>query len=871
MKKVIVLLVALVGINSAMAQWTYDNLSTPRDYMGAVVLGSKAYFAGGSNDSGLLSSVEIYNAQTGDWNTSFNLSVARECPFAVSCGSKVIFAGGVDFYISGDVFSTVDIYDTVDQSWTVEQLTVPRLQAAVVSHGSKVLFAGGANLQQGVVYDIVDIYDIETGEWSTASLSEPRVVWWATVGDLAIFAGGYDLLNSSKRVDIYNFTTDTWSIDSLSVPRAFIGMTTIGNKVLIAGGMTSGNNASNIVDIYDASTGNWSTANLFQARAFCDNQNAVTASGKAYFVGGGKINLNGAYWTTAYNVIDIYDEVDNSWSVDYMPIAPRIHHAVVATGNKVIIAGGYIMTPPYGCDSTVVIYTCPSSSCLPEGITFTTQEQIDNFQTNYPGCTEIEGDVTISGYNIANLNGLNVLTSIGGTLTIGVNGWMNNNLTSLTGLENLNFIGEDLLIGGTGLGLPGNPNLTSLTGLENLTSIGGILRIIQNPALTTLNGLEGLTSIGGNIFISYNGNLTNCAAQGICDYLTSPNGIVDIYNNGPGCISQTEVASGCGGSIPCLPYGNYYFLTQTDIENFQINFPGCAHLEGNFKITGNSISNLTGLNQVFSIGGNAEIESCGNLTNLSGLNNLSNVEGNLDLLYNESLINLSGLEYLNSIGGSFGLHENNQLLSLSGLENLDSIGGWLGIGTIYSVGDPPPPGGNPLLENLNSLASLTYVGGGIDIGQNNSLSSLAGLDNIDANSITDLLIESNSSLSTCEVKSVCDYLAAPNGTIEIHLNAPGCNSQEEVEAACLTAVEEIKTGNGITIIPNPSNDKITISQPLLTGIAQLSIFNVSGEKVIERQLTNNETQINISALPRGVYFVRLQNEKMVEVGKMVKK
>jgi hypothetical protein len=38
-----------------------------------------------------------------------------------------------------------------------------------------------------------------------------------------------------------------------------------------------------------------------------------------------------------------------------------------------------------------------SQGCLPEGITFTTQEQIDNFQANYPGCTEIEGDVNING------------------------------------------------------------------------------------------------------------------------------------------------------------------------------------------------------------------------------------------------------------------------------------------------------------------------------------------------------------------------------------------------------------------------------------------------------------------------------------------
>ena len=60
-----------------------------------------------------------------------------------------------------------------------------------------------------------------------------------------------------------------------------------------------------------------------------------------------------------------------------------------------------------------------SQPCLPEGITFHSQEEIDNFQTNYPNCTEIEGDVTISGDDIDNLNGLDILTAIGGSLVIG--------------------------------------------------------------------------------------------------------------------------------------------------------------------------------------------------------------------------------------------------------------------------------------------------------------------------------------------------------------------------------------------------------------------------------------------------------------------
>ena len=41
--------------------------------------------------------------------------------------------------------------------------------------------------------------------------------------------------------------------------------------------------------------------------------------------------------------------------------------------------------------------TGSSQSCLPDGITFTRQSEIDNFHINFPNCTQIEGDVTIIG------------------------------------------------------------------------------------------------------------------------------------------------------------------------------------------------------------------------------------------------------------------------------------------------------------------------------------------------------------------------------------------------------------------------------------------------------------------------------------------
>ena len=55
-----------------------------------------------------------------------------------------------------------------------------------------------------------------------------------------------------------------------------------------------------------------------------------------------------------------------------------------------------------------------------------------------------DGVAAATTIDITNLNGLNVLTSIGGDLEIS----LNNALTSLTGLENLTTVGGDLRIGG---------------------------------------------------------------------------------------------------------------------------------------------------------------------------------------------------------------------------------------------------------------------------------------------------------------------------------------------------------------------------------------------------------------------------------------
>jgi hypothetical protein len=142
-----------------------------------------------------------------------------------------------------------------------------------------------------------------------------------------------------------------------------------------------------------------------------------------------------------------------------------------------------------------------SQSCLPDGIIFSSQAEIDNFQVSFPGCSEIEGNVAIVGNDITNLNGLGVITHIGGYLQIGAT----DELISLRGLDSLISIGSELYI-------TCNDALTSLTGLEGLTSIGSDLSIICNYALTSLTGLDNLNAASiSNLAIYSDTSLSDCA------------------------------------------------------------------------------------------------------------------------------------------------------------------------------------------------------------------------------------------------------------------------------------------------------------------------------------------------------------------------
>lgn len=158
----------------------------------------------------------------------------------------------------------------------------------------------------------------------------------------------------------------------------------------------------------------------------------------------------------------------------------------------------------------------------------------------------------------------------------------------------------------------------------------------------------------------------------------------------------------------------------------------------------------------------------------------------------------------------------------------------------------------------------------------NKLTSINGIENIDTSSLDDLFIYNNNSLSSCAVQSICNFLASPNGTIEIRDNASGCNSPEEVEYACLVDVENYPKQNHVSIYPNPLTEKLIVefdAPPKEVG--SIVLINSYGA-IIKTHKVNTEfsegrkLSFNVKDLPSGIYFLRLQIGNKVLARRVVK-
>lgn len=518
-----------------------------------------------------------------------------------------------------------------------------------------------------------------------------------------------------------------------------------------------------------------------------------------------------------------------------------------------------------------------NAQCPQGNVTFQSQQEVEAFAAQYPNCTSISGDLILTS-NVTSLSPLQNIIAIDEDLDI-----KGTSLTTLDGLQSLNNIGGSLIVANTS-------GITSFSGLSSLTSIGENLNVQSNGQLTSFSGLSTLTNVTGNLTINSNPNLTDisglknlepnkitnlsingntklavCNSAFVCNYLQGT-GVRGISNNATGCENPNTVIASCNPACE-LPadvtssniISNKAKISWTstgsafDLEWGEVGFPqGTGTVQNGVSATNYTITGLTeSTSYDVYVRQNCTADQRDWVKHT--FSTISVCPTGDILLSSQEEVDDFGAKYPNCTQTEGSLILLNDITDLSPLSKLQSIGTHLGI---YET----------QLTNLNGLSSLTSINGGIEIGSNFELEDISGLKNINSG-IINLSILANLKLSVCNIASICNYLQT-SGYRVIEENAIGCEDENAVKSACTATLSTSDINKkGVMVYPNPFTDVINLSD--INSIESIAVNDISGKLIKTIKPTR---EVNFTDKAAGIYIINIKfKDGIVKSFKVIKK
>jgi len=94
---------------------------------------------------------------------------------------------------------------------------------------------------------------------------------------------------------------------------------------------------------------------------------------------------------------------------------------------------------------------------------------------------------------------------------------------------------------------------------------------------------------------------------------------------------------------------------------------------------------------------------------------------------------------------------------------------------------------------------------------------------------------------------------------------------EGLSLAILLVIKKLSSSLAVIYkVCKPASENIKIQKAIQVHNADFRLYNTAGQMILQKHLTDNNTEINVSSLPAGTYIYNiLQDGKQVETGKIV--
>ena len=87
------------------------------------------------------------------------------------------------------------------------------------------------------------------------------------------------------------------------------------------------------------------------------------------------------------------------------------------------------------------------------------------------------------------------------------------------------------------------------------------------------------------------------------------------------------------------------------------------------------------------------------------------------------------------------------------------------------------------------------------------------------------------------------------------------------DPSCVTGIDERPDNRTVNLFPNPARDRFTITADF--PISRVSVVNLLGQEVINREISDNRAEISTSGLSNGIYLVKILDGQRWIVRKIV--